>query len=292
MNRLPNVARPLPYLILPLAALLLTAAEPKRPEPVSPAASGAYDLEIKDGMLLRPGGKVKATLPNAVDALRDQYPEANIVLSPGLTNVMVSDLKLRAGSLAEELEGVRVASGEKFNVQPPAQSTFIEPTTGLAASPAGPDKGLFLLVPVPRPESERVVEAFNIWPYFLTLEQRSTTPEEREKAKAESLDRIYKIVNETIQALKQDRVTPEDNLTWRFHSGASLLVAVGRRDDVEVARKVVNALPGMPNKIDMPPAGGGAQFDEAFRRRYGLGPAPAMNPPPAAGPPSGAPAQR
>lgn len=251
--------------------------------------SGDYDLEIKDGILLRPRGNVKASLPNVVDALRDHYLEANIVLSPGLTNVTVSDLKLRAGSLAEELEGLRVASGERFNVQTPAPRGMVDPATGLPVFPA--DKGLFVLVPAARPENERVVEAFNVYPYLQRLD--ALTPEEREKAKAESLDRVYQIVNETVRALKQDRVTPEDNLIWRFHSGANLLIAVGRQDDVEVARKVVNALPGMPNKIDLPPAGGSSpQLDDAFRRRYGLGPAAAPTQPPPSAPPQGAPGKR
>jgi hypothetical protein len=53
-------------------------------------------------------------LGNVVDVLRDRYTNANIVMSPGLAKLRISDLKLRAGHLADELEAIRVASGGKF----------------------------------------------------------------------------------------------------------------------------------------------------------------------------------
>src|SRR5262249_3196749 len=59
-------------------------------------------------------GASAATLTSIVDRLRDRHPEANIAMSPELAGVKISDLKLRATSLDEELEALRVASGERF----------------------------------------------------------------------------------------------------------------------------------------------------------------------------------
>src|SRR6516164_3654869 len=76
-------------------------ASPPATTPIDTKVSG-YNLEIIDGKLVLPGGKVEATLGNVVDALRDQYTEANLVLAPGLAKLKVADLKLRAGRLLDE----------------------------------------------------------------------------------------------------------------------------------------------------------------------------------------------
>jgi hypothetical protein len=59
------------------------AGEGQEPQAVPTDANPAgYDLQIVDGQLIRPGGKLEATLANVVNALRDQYTEANIIFSP------------------------------------------------------------------------------------------------------------------------------------------------------------------------------------------------------------------
>ena len=129
---------------------VLLSAELAAPAAVTAAKAGNYDLEIKDGQLLRPTGKVEATLANVIDALRDRYTEANIVLSPGLANLKIADLKLRASGLGEELQAVRVASGEKFEVIGPSfQPEQMDPKTGLPIAGAV-HRGLFVLRNAPR----------------------------------------------------------------------------------------------------------------------------------------------
>ncbi len=121
------------------------------------------------------GECIDGTLGNVIDALRDQYPEANIVMSPGLAKVKVGDLKLRAGRLTEELEAVRVASGEKFDLQTPGEAgPRIDPNTGMPiASTNRPYAGLFALREAQnRTQAHRMVEAFNIGPYLEWLERR------------------------------------------------------------------------------------------------------------------------
>src|SRR5262249_2359842 len=140
----------------------------------------AYDLEIVDGQLLRNGRKIEATLANAVDAARDRYPEANIVLSPGLGKIKIADLKLRAGLLADELEALRVASGGKFDVQGASgPNPPIDPNTGMPVAGArNLNTGLFVLHQATA-QNERVVAAMNIGPYLEWLRHQPGETDKR-----------------------------------------------------------------------------------------------------------------
>src|SRR5262245_46035753 len=89
-------------LIVTCSSFLATHCEratPAKPSPI-PAAGGqsaqnpGYDLVIVDGVLKSLATNATATLVNVVDALRDLYPGANIVLSPNLRDSAVQDLKL------------------------------------------------------------------------------------------------------------------------------------------------------------------------------------------------------
>ena len=171
------------FIVLSFAATLAWFAQPvlaenKPPSPAGPTQSG-YDLEIQDGQLVSSGNErgLEATLGNVVDALRDRYTKANLVVAPGLAKMKIADLKLRAGNLAEELEALRVASGLKFewvgagsagpNIAPGAGAQAVDPTTGqlIAIPTTETNAGLFVLrEPTPTPETSRTVEAFNIGP--------------------------------------------------------------------------------------------------------------------------------
>jgi len=264
--------------------LLAADQKPVSPPAVTPDPNGSkYDLEIANGQLIRPGGEVEATLPKVVDALRDRYTDANIVLSPGLANVRVADLKLRAGHLADELEAVRVAAGERFEIK--RQSTSdpgIDPKTGLPLADAMIDAGLFALREVrPKPENQRIVEAINIGPYLEWLGQRP--PAERAgNPEDQGLQEIQEIVSETITSFNGGSEGMEQPIS-RYHRGAKLLVITGTIESVEVVRKIVNALPGMSAMVHaINPASAPKRnaTEEAFRKRYGLGPASAPSPEP------------
>jgi hypothetical protein len=278
------------------AALVCLPCLPTRADPLAPPAAttdikaAKYELEIEEGQLVRPEGRVEATLPNVVNALRDEYTDANIVLAPGLAKLKVSDLKLRAGSLAEELEAVRVACLDKFEIQAvggPAVRVDVDPTTGLPLDlttgvPLQGGKrenpGLFVLrEPKPTPETQRVFEAFNIGPYIEWLRHQ---PNDLGKSNVdptdEGINEIAQIISDTVRDVKDG--LPENQPTWQYHKGATLLVVIGTRDSVDIAGKIVNVLPGMNSASEQSRAQSGrapmspdrAAADEAFRKRYGL----------------------
>jgi hypothetical protein len=262
-----------------------------------------YGLEIIDGALVRAGakgGKLEATLANVVEALRERYTKANIVFPPGLGSLNISDVKLRAGSLWEELEAIRVASGSRFEWMGPnspffsAQTPFvsmpntgaIDPSTGLPLDPNRVNNsGLFVLREMSlTSENERVVEAFNLGPYlewFRNTQSQESNKTLVEKLIEESVVKVQGMISDTINTLKQGRLTPADQPSFQFHRGANLLIVIGAREAVEVARKVITALPGRPGQVSSPaqgeygaPGPGGNPSNDAFRRRYGLNPAP------------------
>ena len=257
-------------------------------------ALGGYDLVISGGVLLEADGRQStAELSAVMDALRKRYTQANIVFPPELSTIMLADLKLHAHDLPEMLEAIRVASGNKFDWKAPGTeyidtvapkpASTIDPQTGLPIATTAPDvnAGLYVLrVPpasfIPPP---RVVEAFNIGPFLdrKILEARSRQQSEINRDELErfsmaitdgEVQRLQENIINTVASFKQ---TSENNvaasLKFQYHSGASLLVAIGPRDEVEVVRKMMSALVSDPNGmrvdgirtdlIDMPvvPAG-------------------------------------
>ncbi len=273
-------------LCIAIASSILTAqAQDKsttrqKPEPASgEARSPAYDLEIKDGDVVSGGPharKATASLANVVDTVRDRYPDANIVIAPGLGNMSISDLKLRTSSISEELEAIRVASGGKFEWS--GAPGHIDPATGLPTGSSN-NKGLFTLREPTAPENQRTVEAFNIGGYLQSAreDEEDSTPgnpdqprykkkskEFRDRRADEMLQQLEKIIAETISELHPNTAEwPK----FQFHRGANLLVIIGSRDALDVARKVVSALPGLAH---LPEPQVSTSENERFRKRYGL----------------------
>src|SRR5437660_161964 len=147
-----RLLRPTILFIAIACSILPTQAQEKsttrdRPEPASAQSrSQAYDLEIKEGVVVSGGTharKMTASLANVIDAVRDRYPEANIVIAPGLANIPISDLKLRTGNISEELEAIRVESGGKFEWS--GAPGKVDSNTGLPTGSGSYKQGSFSL---------------------------------------------------------------------------------------------------------------------------------------------------
>lgn len=270
----------------------LAADELRAPATVAPTTqrqapnSTQYVLQIADGMISEKGTKVPATLGHVVDALRELYDGANIVASPEVMDLRLADLKLRWAGLQETLEALRVASGERFlwrrNDEAPAT---IDPTTGLPV-PARQEKesDLYLLTADPHanpPTTKREVEVFNLSGYIAYSTAQAGKQPHDEAAVEGCLRTVQDIVRSTLdQVFQQDGA---GRLDYRFHAGADLLIVIGPREQIEIARKVVEALPGQPLAGSGKPRGESAawgppsdaaaeQQREVFMRRYGLSP--------------------
>jgi hypothetical protein len=256
-------------------------AKPAYPSAEAPkeAASGqSWELDIAGGNLLRHDGKkVPATLGVVIGYLRDLYP-ANVVLAPGVGEIKVMDLKLASFKWETALEALRVASGDAFvwNRRPENPGApSIDPTTGVpvpVVSSSSDD--LLVLTPNeagPASRSRRVVEVFNLSGYLHGQNPAKVN---------ENLDKIMQAVSETLSLLHEGSPAESAGPRFKYHQSSALFIVIGSPEEVEVARKIVLALPDTTGSKDPAWQPG---MDDAFRRRYGLPPASvptAPNPPP------------
>jgi hypothetical protein len=283
-----------------------------------------YDLQIENGQLLvnnnltnrinvkarfGPGSihSVPVTLGDIVDVLRELHTNANadIVMTPGVAKMKITDLKMRSThesddtQLQKELQALSAASGYKLAwrreadlAQNPGQ---IDPNTGLPLTPRSAleaDSSLYILYhnEAVQPKPSRSVEVFNLSGYIDQLGKPDVKEIER------NVEKIGIIINDTVQRLKGEYYTSEDLASFEFHPGASLLIVIGLPESLDVARKVVTALPGVVGSADagtslgggdrFPPGPDGRNASEIMRKRYGLGRSSSPMPAPPSGPSS------
>jgi hypothetical protein len=250
----------------------------------SPASEAVNALEIaKGGIQVGGSPKCEATLANAVEQLRQLFTDINFVLTPDVARVKIGDLKLRSVNRPEEaLEALRVASGHKFLWKGwpgagPGMAAMISPATGLPEpNPGAPGEAaaLYVLEVAPPGDSparpNRLVEVFGFSGYKETVRQKLSAehyedlqhyedlhlggPARREDSRLKLEDRaeveteaaiplVQSIVAETLSEL-----TPEAQAeapSFKFHPGASLLVVIGSPEAIDVASKILTALPGV-----------------------------------------------
>lgn len=244
------------------------------------------DLNIKQGTLTLKGKEVDASLANITDLLRETCPGVNFALAPEVGAMVVTDLKLRAAEVEDTLEALRVASGSRFRWVPSRQGSTVDPTTGMPAPgepPRTQNSGLYILESVDTAPPKRAVEVFNLSNYL--QQEGHGNQEEVDKA----LQQLKEVIADTLVAVQEQNAAAPTLPTFRFHNGANLLVVIGDQASLDVARKVLTALPGVtrPDKAGAPSGMEAMPQNtrEAFMKRYGLTPAtPQPNPVPAAPP--------
>jgi uncharacterized membrane protein YgcG len=235
------------------AAPLKPAAEPVPPLPPGYAAAPHFDLEIVNGVLhlnpalskqYRSAKAVPATLTTVVDVLRFMHEGANIVLSPNLAEITISDLKVRGLNLEDVLEALRVASGDRFlwmRGAPQGRPAAIDPATGLPVASPPPGEGQFYsLVPNPNaaPAAGRSnLEVFNIGPFLKQEKDANRGP-------SDAIAQLNEIIHSAIGLANPDQSGAGEAVHCQFYPGAQLLIVTGGPDVLEVARKVVRAATG------------------------------------------------
>ena len=186
---------------------------------------------------------VPATLSTIVDVLRLMHEGDNMVLSPNLKEITISDLKVKGLNLEDELEVLRVASGDRFlwmRGAPQGRPAAIDPATGLpVVSPPPGDGQFYSLVPNPNAPSasgRSNLEVFNVEPFV-----------RREKDTTVAIAQLSDIIHSAIGLANLDQSGSGENmLRCQFYPGAQLLIVTGGPDVLEVARKVVRAATGEP----------------------------------------------
>jgi hypothetical protein len=238
MNYLPFKLRRMLVLIslsaIPFASIAYAQEQESAPSPEqNPASAPApgFDLDISDGAiridapssaLSSRASYVPATIKNVAEILRALRPDLNLVVSPEAEEITVDNLKLRSADARTLMEAIGFATGGRIRAQP-----FGDPSERL--------KSFALTVARPRTEPQRKVEVFNLSGYL----RQSRAPEEID----EKLQVVQEIIDATIRAFKGEDFTGE-RPAYRFYPDAQIFIVIGRPDEIEVARKVINALPG------------------------------------------------
>jgi len=198
-------------------------------------------------------------LQSVVDHLRAEHKDVDIVLEPDLRQVTIEQTQLRSEELDQELDALRVASGNRFMWRSKGDSMY------LLESLHGPE--------------ERRVEVFNLAGYLA----KGGGTEKADK----DIDSLLKIVGDTIKAFDDKIAEPK----FQFYPDAKLLIVIGSPRAIEVARQVVDALPGQPPAAWFHRAVGPGQ-PGSFGFGYGFGGGSSANggPAEATAPPAATPA--
>jgi hypothetical protein len=244
-----------------------------KPATKSHSETEGYDFVVSHGLFQEDNRKPEPPILSVViEAMRRRYTEANIVFAPELAEIQIPDVKLRAHDLPEMLEAIRVASGNKFDWFAPGSTVpnmvgrnaarpTIDPATGLPVASAEPDpnSGLYVLrVPSETGQNERVVEAFNISSYLESKLQEARVANDRKDKPFGANERqdiveitvmqLKDLIVQTVASFKQSKYDEvQHNLNFQFHRGATLLVVIGQKSDVEIVRKLMGALMTEPD---------------------------------------------
>ena len=216
------------------------------------------DITIQNnGLKLGTNQMVTATLDSAVELLRRLYPDVNIVLEPGVGGIRIGDIVLHCTEPDLDLEALSIASGRKFIVEPHYGLSSQNMPGRFAGS--APRRALLVLKankPPPDAKPEKKVAAFNLSTYFAFKHLGMTTNEAQNQAETrDHVERLREIIANTQDMLhpKSERFggmmggltgdRPRERI--QFYPDANLLILVGSEEDLEAARAVISALPGM-----------------------------------------------
>jgi hypothetical protein len=225
-----------------------------------------FNLDIIGGVFEpKPGVRQKASIGHLVEFIREIMPGLNIILSPGTSEIMIQELRLRSVGVREFLQSLMVATDGRVQWRQLDSAPYGTPAYSLMSRPAR--------------EQATEIEVFNLSPYInrvlgagipprsspvgarggqadskqpgarqsVTDDQLQTysawraagsKPDQDELDKL--LDQILSITHETVTFANDSEL--DRRMDWRFHKEARLLVVRGTPKAIEVVRKVVNAL--------------------------------------------------
>jgi hypothetical protein len=234
----------------------------EKPETATPSAkqsSGAaavlFDVDIENGLLMVAPLKkhvdvkalwgegavqsVPATVHNILKYLRGADRDLNVIAGPEAGEVEIKELKLRSADIASLMESLGYATGGAIR----------------AVSFGSGTKSWILMASRTTQPVERTVEVFNVSGFIRHLTDKAPKPEEQEQIVHQGLNQVKEIIEHTFVGLIRGKRGASEAPEYQFHAGTSLLVVTGSPQAIDVARKVVNALPGQTRINMAEPAG-------------------------------------
>jgi hypothetical protein len=199
------------------------------------------------------------TVGHAVKALRTLYPDATFAVDPRVAELRFTDLIVRANDPKTDLQALCTACGGRFNLGGGPNSLYTLQYNSSTES-------------TPTKKEDRDIECFNLTGYLERItkpqdvKQQQQTDQAKEQAQDlrqqqthEAIDELQTIIGKTINDF-DDTIAPPH---FQFYPQAQLLIVTGSRRAIEVAAKVIHALPGQQGFFGNA-AGGGDLFRNNF----------------------------
>ena len=196
-----------------------------------------------------PGRKtVPANMENLSRYLRATDTNLSVILSPGIGNFTISNLKIKTSFLRSIQDAINVASGNT-----------IEGNAGFGGGRQGfggfgsANRENSITFASSRSATRSSVEVFNLSGYIQTLGKVGDDVVTRK------IDELQDLVQETLQRVPGVNAST-DFPNFKYHPGTKLLIVIGKPEDIEVTRKIINALSGQQTNgktdllLDMAPA--------------------------------------
>ena len=232
--------------------------------PVQMTGGPSFDLEVRNGGLNRSSGKTdSATVGHLVDVLQEKVTNFNVIVPPDVAGVPLSDFKLRGVTLVTVLNILPSITDNKVQARTlvgaargrrggpgvlPSAVPYLQ-TGGVYRlelippdnSPNGADSGSGSTAAINSPASARQLAVFNISGYIAHLAQHGKADE---KALGIELMGVEDMVGNSLERLKGLTLTPDERPQFEVHYGASIMIVIGSQQAIDVATKIINALPG------------------------------------------------
>jgi hypothetical protein len=217
-------------------------------------------LKVEDGNIFKrlpiPGTNWvncgAAKLGNAVKLLRELYPNCTFAMDPRVAAVPLTDVIVRADDPATDLEALRTTSGGRFEFRYEQKGLFVleySKSTDVHPSLA----------------EDRSIECFNLTGYL--QREKATIVDEANKNKgqaggttAATSGPLFAQVVEGLQGIIQKSIADFDPSLgqphFQFYPDAQMLIVIGPERAIDVAAKVIRALPGQQTSWGEPNDGG------------------------------------
>jgi hypothetical protein len=216
-------------------------------------------------------GSAPASMGHAVKVLRELYPNATFAIDPRVADVPVTDLIIRADDPMTDLEALRTSCGGRFSI-------VHEPNMA-SASGAAEQNPLYSIVynnateAKPSSGEDRQIECFNLTRYLEREKALNKDETNTNKGQpggfgagthaAEAIARLQEIIQKSIADFDPSIDQPH----FQFYADAQMLIVVGPERAIDVAAKVIQALPGQDTLTGNFFGGGGYSADRQHENR-------------------------
>ena len=236
--------------------------------PVIVTTGPTFDLEVSGNHFVRAPGDTKgpiATVGTLVTLLQEKVTNFNAIQSAGVSEVPLNNFKLREVNIPTVLNILPSITDNKVQARTlvGGRGRRGGPGAQVLVGPGMPTGAVYMLEPVPpaltstdagsssgssapaAPDAPaRQMAVFNINNYLADLARHGKTDE---KAIGSELMDVETMIGDSLERLKGSPLAPDERPQFEVHYGAGIVVVIGSARAIDVATKIIRALPGAAN---------------------------------------------